>query len=718
MSLLLAAGAQAGEEAREPPAVHYQCVTTEGDELRVRSVDEELRASCRGELFGAGEGLWLHRPAPSSIEVPAAKPVPEAGGVVRLALVPPFRSTLSLPRAFLATVLHEGGNGVEERIDRLLCRAAAPRASGRLQDARYLADCPTPTGGQHLRIDLPELGTTYLWDLRVAVGETVQKEVRLYPGVELIGTVTEGDVEPRLLIRAEDLGDLGRVFASKLGHRSDDGEVLFDAVAPGAYRYEIEAADGRSAQAPVVVPADRSRLRLPDLALPSLAILSVQLSPPLDGFAEPWKLRLVPRPGNPHRSSPISLAADPTGWQELPPVESGPYLLLVEDVEGSLWLTEELDLGADTTLWFDLPSVTVEGRARLGDEPFVGELIFGGTYGERSFSMPTDEDGEFAGLLPEEGEWEVEIRSSATGCAPCDGSPGALRLAPVEVEVEVGASGKAWVEIDIPNTRLAGRVVVADQKSSGQTSFRLQPGASVFVTRVSGPADDRGRQAQIWTDDGEFELVGLAPGEIMVAAMHSDLGYESGWETLRLVEGEESSPVELLLEPKRALRARIVAASGPVGGALVNAFVPDGKSARGVSGPSGALTLELARRAAGTLLVEADGYGTVLQPFRPVEGATVDQPVQVQLAPLTGDLSLSFAPYNIFSEGSLVSETGGTMPLQVLAGLSPASISFGESLTIRGLAPGTYFLCTERGDCWQAQVFAGALSTIDLSEES
>lgn len=716
MSLLLAAGVQAGEEAREPPAVHHQCVTIEGDLLRVRSVAEDRVASCRGELFGAGEGLWLHRPAPGSIEAPAAKPVPEAGGVVRLALVPPFRSTLPLPRAFLATVLQEGGNGVEERIDRLLCRAVAPRASRRLQDARYLADCPAPTGEQHLRIDLPELGTTYLWDLRVAVGETVQKEVRLYSGVELIGTVNESDVEPRLLIRAEDLGDLGRVFASKLGHRSDDGEVLFDAVAPGAYRYEIEAADGRSAHAPVVVPVDRTRLTLPDLTLPSLAILSVQLSPPLDGVGEPWKLRLVPRPGNPHRSSPISLAADSTGWQELPPVESGPYLLLVEDAEGSLWLTEELDLGADTTLWFDLPSVTVEGRAKLGDDPFVGELIFGGTYGERSFSMTTDEEGEFAGLLPEEGEWEVEIRSSATGCAPCDDSPGALRLAPVEVEV--GASGKAWVEIDIPNTRLAGRVVVADQKSSEQTSFRLQPGASVFVTRVSGPADDRGRQAQIWTDDGEFELVGLASGDLMIAAMHSELGYESGWEILRLVEGEESSPVELVLEPKRALRARIVAPSGPVGGALVNAFVPDGKSARSVSGPNGALTLELARRAAGTLLVEAAGFGTVLQPFRQPMGATTEEPVLVEVTSVSGDLSLRAAPYDVFSEGSLVSAKGGILPLRVLAGLSPASVSFGESLVIRGLAPGTYYLCTERGDCWEVEVFAGVLSTIDLSEES
>ena len=87
----------------------------------------------------------------------------------------------------------------------------------------------------------------------------------------------------------------------------------------------------------------------------------------------------------------------------------------------------------------------------------------------------------------------------------------------------------------------------------------------------------------------------------------------------------------------------------------MTALVTTGKSARGVSGADGAMSLELPPGATGTLLVEAAGYGMAFAPFRVRSGQTVQA---VRLTPAAGSLILSDLPYDVYSEGALTSEQG------------------------------------------------------------
>ena len=707
---LFGAGVAGAAESSAPAS--YECVTSQGGELRSVSVAPQPPVSCLGDLFGEGEGLWAYAGA-SSREGVTRLPELEPGGALRVEISADSHSTHHLPGLFRAEVLRSDGASGDSSIVPILCRSEDADTGGPPATARTF-HCPAPVDTRSLRVDLPPLGTAFAWDLAVERARSTNLALRLTSGVVLVGAAADEGIEARLLPRGVERKGTKAVFAGKDSTDLEGGGVGFETVAPGSYTYVIESADGRFARADLVVPDDRSQVLLPKLSLPPLATLSVQVDPPFAGAGEGWVVQLVPRASNPHRTEAVSLPTDPSGWRELPPVEVGEYLLLVEGAAGSLWHTEEVALREDTTLWLELPSVVVEGRASRGDEPFVGELIFGGPYGSRTFTLTTDEEGRFTGVLPEEGEWDVEIRSTESGCAPCDGTPGSLRIPPVEV-VE-GASGKAWIDIEIADTKIEGRVVVAETSPTGEVVHRPQPGASIFVTRISGSEEDRGRQAQIWTADGEFELVGLPPGDLMIGAMHGELGYESEWIPLRLEDRGEAGPIELVLEAKATVSVRVRSRTGPVGGASVSAFVPAGKSARGIAGADGVATLDLARGSTGTLLVSAPGYSLALVPFGPI-GQSGSPDREVVLTTPGGDLVLSQAPYDIFSEGSLVSESGGTMPVRVIAGMHPPALSFGESLTLRQLSAGSYAFCTERGDCWRSEVHAGTTTTLDLSEE-
>ncbi|HSL84627.1 MAG TPA: carboxypeptidase-like regulatory domain-containing protein [Thermoanaerobaculia bacterium] len=633
------------------------------------------------------------------------------GGTVEVRFEAPRTSLLRLPDAFIAGVLMNGDGSPE--LDRILCWRVVEESQAGEEIAGLFA-CPTPAGTLSLRIELPAFATAYVWELEVTEAGTARTRVRLASPVSLFGEAAETDVTATLVPRGLKDNDDRVAFAGQTRELPRGGTLRFEGVAPGAYAYRLKAGDGRSAKAMIVVPDGAPELELPALSLPVRVALTVQVSPPRDGAGEPWILHLVPRATNPHTTTPVKVAADLSGWQALPEVEAGDYLLLVEDSLGSLWLTEQVALEADDVLWLDLSRVAVEGRAMRGEEPFVGDLIFGGTHGSRRFTFATDDGGRFTGLLPEEGPWEVEISSEKLGCAPCDGSPGTLRIPPVEVKG--GPSGKAWLEIEIPNTRLAGRVVVVETAESGETVRRPQPGATVLVMRVSGAQDSGGLEAQIWSDDGDFELVGLVPGEVRLVAMHPELPYESEWKAVRIAEGDDEPSVELVLRPKAALKVRVVSPSGPVGGATVTASVPDGKSARGISGADGAAVLELASETRGTLVVEAAGYGIALEPFQTAGGGLAPPEVQVPLAPAAGSLVLSRLPYNVVDEGWLISERGGQLSLRAFWMLLADSISFGEAITLANLAPGTYTLCTERGDCRQDVVYPGAFTELDLSE--
>ncbi|MGD2115115.1 MAG: hypothetical protein PVG07_08680 [Acidobacteriota bacterium] len=328
----------------------------------------------------------------------------------------------------------------------------------------------------------------------------------------------------------------------------------------------------------------------------------------------------------------------------------------------------------------------------------------------------TDRHGRFRGLLPGEGLWQVEVTLDELGCDQCGGTPGAIRVPPIEVEE--GPSGEALVDVVIPDTLLQGRVVREEPLLTGGSVKRPQDGALVLVTRAAGPVRSRGRQAQIWTDEaGRFEIRGIEPGQVEVGAVLRDPPCESSWRTMSLREGADAQPIELVLEEKSPITVRVTAAGQPVGGARVIALVDAGLSKRGVTGPGGVLSLELGRRRSGTLIVLASGYGAVLQGFDAGVPGNAGRKVAVSLVPAAGDLALTQLRVDAFDRGWLSSDRHGVVPLRLLSSLLPGGISFGESITISGLSPGSYEFCLGDRPCWSTTVFPGARTEIDLSEE-
>lgn len=691
--------------SEEPPAAQVKwCAWHREGKLEVASLSEFGSTDCRGEIFLVGEGTWGH--ASGNLGGPISI---EPAGTVEITLESESVEKRPLPAAFIGHVL--SGTGSRVRADRVLCLPAAEGGPG----ARMTYSCVVPAGTSALKLTLDGFGTAFLWDLSVSRGGEVRAHASLVPGVQLFGRVETPGLLVRLSPRGLESSEQLKEFASVLLELPEGGTFFIEDVAPGPYVYRLESPSGASSQVDVVVPESARQMELPGLREPTRVRVQIQVSPQVDGQGNGWNLTLLSRSGS-EGGGALSQQADSLGWAVFESLEPGDYLFLVEDAAGSLWSTRELTAEEEALLWVELEHVPIRGRASIGDEPFVGELVFGTTQGSRRIVFSTDRHGRFRGLLPSEGLWEIEVSLDEMGCDQCGGTPGTIRVPPVEVEE--GPSGEALVDVAIPDTRLRGRVVREVPLPSGESVRRPQGGAVVLVTRVGGPVRSRGRQAQVWSDEeGRFEIRGIEAGQVQIGAALQDPQCESTWQTMSLQGGIDLQPVELVLEEKSSLTVRVMAVGQPVGGARVTALVDEGLSKRGATGPSGLVSLEVPRRRSGTLMVVAPGYGAVVQGFEVSEAGNSATEVSVPLVPAAGALALTQLRADTFDRGWLISERGGAVPLRLLASLMPGGLSFGEQITISGLSPGFYDFCLDENPCWSAAVFPDALAEIDLSKE-
>jgi len=696
----------------DPPADRAQwCARSRNGELEIADLADSGSTACEGEVFVVGDGIWGHAADSTGSPIPT-----EPAGTVELTLKSTSVEERPLPAAFVGQVLR--GIDSDVHTDRVLCLKVAEGEA--VTEMAYA--CAAPAGTSAVKIPLDGFGTTFVWDLSVTEGETVRANARLFPAVRLSGRVETPGLTMRLSPRGLERSRRSVAFASVVRELPEGGAFVVEDVAPGAYVYRLESSSGASSEAEVVVPTSVSQMELPRLREPVRVDVQVQVVPQApqaggDGSdGNGWELTLVPRSDSDRAGAPLSQRTDALGWATFESVDPGPYLVLVEDGAGSLWLTHELTVEKSDVVLLELEHVPIRGRASIGDEPFEGELIFGTTQGSRRITVSTDRHGRFKGLLPSEGLWEVEVSLEELGCGHCEGTPGTIRVPPVEVKK--GPSGAALFDVKVPDTRLRGRVVREELLPSGGSVQRPQEGALILVTRAVGPVQSRGRQAQVWTDEtGRFEIRGIEPGQVQVGAVLQEPPCESAWQTVSLESGADPRPIELVLEEKSPMTVRVTAAGQPVGGAWVTALVDGGLSKRGATGPGGLLSLELASRRSGTLVVVAPGYGVVLQGFDAVGPERAVMEVSVPLVPAAGALALTELRADTFDRGWLSSDRHGVVPLRLLPSLLSGGVSFGEAITVPGLSPGSYEFCLGERPCWSATVFADALTEIDLSKE-
>lgn len=320
----------------------------------------------------------------------------------------------------------------------------------------------------------------------------------------------------------------------------------------------------------LLLPSSSTALPIPLRGVKPPILLQVQVTPPIDLQQKPWQIEvfdLGETPGSMERLTEGKTGED--GSAEVSGLPSGRLMIHLLDSAGSTWAYREVEVASgDTAVDFDLDLVEVEGTLRLGGEPLVAAAYFGGRNGVPSFRLESDTAGQFRGVLTREGAWPLEIDATDP--------PVHRSLAKVEVR-RVPGKRVARINVDLPDGRLKGRVTDEQERPVEKAQIRVQTPEDRMIHAETGPR-------------GEFELHGLALGDLWVQASAQGQDSEATW--VRLAEGSEQ-PVHLRLRKKRDVTGWVLGPAGGVPGAQVLALAPGEIRSQAITDVAGRFTLRV-----------------------------------------------------------------------------------------------------------------------------
>jgi hypothetical protein len=543
--------------------------------------------------------------------------------------------------------------------------------------------CVVPAGRSDLRFRLGSSIPIYLWGVDAKPGQRIDLgPLAFASGSSVVGRVdleTGGPLPtgcrirlgPQVPSNTDRIDTAGRLAGLILeAQPNEQGFFQLKGVSPGSYGLRVEHPNFAPAEvAPVIVrPGLETEITAP-LTLHPLSALTVHVVPPLDPFDRPWRLQL-------NRESIFGVGsfkgvADEMGaWihSGLPPGRW--HLRVLGDQEG-IWADQTVEIdGADQIATVEVGAVAVEGVALQGKEPFRGTLWFGGVRGSRRVRFDPDQKGEFVGLLPGEGEWEVHVEDVSSGLDR-------LTLDPVMVRRRPGRS-TAHVEVQVPDTRLEGEVV--DESGHGvAATLDLIAGRRPSVARTES--------------DGRFRIRGLPAGMVLVQAETEEQASEP--RQVSLEDGRSTPELTLIVRGRTRIRGVVRSARGPLAGAEVFLWPAldqggMGAMARTVTGPEGSFEIAISAAApAVDVLASAPGYGISLSRRSvPSEG-----PLVLDLEAAAGQLDLALAPGEKGSlpRGLLV-HRGAFVPAAFLSRWGTLDIETGR-LVLPAVEAGDWALC-------------------------
>lgn len=495
--------------------------------------------------------------------------------------------------------------------------------------------CPMPAGFWDLTVDAEGWTAHQVRGRSSAPGGVVDLgPVTLRPGAALLGVVTtaDGPVDPRSArvwaiplpwadppFEPATLDDDHAARRAVLGPRGEfalrnlpAGRYVVVAHQPGYSVHDLTQVDLRTGEETV----------LPDpiLLVPPMRML-VELAPAVDPRGAPWVVELArERPGR-GDLRPVASGPAAGGRWRATGLAAGTYVLSLSDSEDRRWQTEgplHLDPmdGREVYLPLTIDVVEVEGTVRLGDDPLpAAEIVFGGRSGMRSIETTSGEDGAYRAALPGAGEWRVEIEAAEPPVTHQD-------------RVEVPDRG-GHLDLELPDTRLAGRVVDAE---GGVPT----PAPRVLAVRLD---DTVGSMPVRVEADATFEARGLAPGTYEVSASNGEGA--SAAVTVDVTDDFDPPQLTLVLRRLRSAEGVVYTEQGGVAGAEVTALPlsPTGE----LLGPpfpsvdtdgAGRFRLELPQAATAVdLWVMAPGFGFAVE-RRPLDD------LGVRVAPAGGVLRL------------------------------------------------------------------------------
>lgn len=454
-----------------------------------------------------------------------------------------------------------------------------------------------------------------------------------------------------------------------------DGFLQITGISPGNYSLEIRQPGFAAARVANVRVEPQRETFLPEpLVLARPIALQIEIAPPVDEVGEPWRAQVTRRAEGDSGPTPIVFDGPADGQGRFTVADQAPgwFRVVILDSQGNRVHSEpERQVDSSSQHTIELRRIAIEGRLRLGAEPLRGTLWFGGRSGARSVKMAADEEGRFTGVLSADGFWVVDI----------EGGEPAFR-ARDRVEIRADRDGRATVSIDLPDTRVFGRIV----------DERGQPVAGAGLELASQSLDQF-----VQTDDaGSFDVRGLPAGSLALMAADSQ-ARQSERTVLEIVDGRSVGPVELRLRSTKELSGTVLSSRGPVAGARVvlRAFSPTIGGGDAATGPEGTFTLKIPQNvAAATVVVRAPGHGT--KAFPVVAG---EKPLALTLPQGAGEIAIALprGVMDLFRENLrvILFQDGMEVPVNLLrAGAGPQALPDAEPiLRLADLAPGGYSAC-------------------------
>lgn len=429
--------------------------------------------------------------------------------------------------------------------------------------------CRLPAGRFDVALHPQGFVPHYLWNVTVTAGDAASLGSRkLVRGSSVAGWVLREDGTPAetCRVRLEPAAAPGRPGDPALEFlRTVAGEAAcqkrgffqLSAVAAGSYVLVAQEGEAQARMSPVEVwDGAESRITTP-VWLRKPLDFEVTLSPPVDWLGRPWRFeaRRADEYSSGWEEPSFRTEASLDGKVRIPRKQPGRFWFTVYDGRGNAIFSDLHVSLADPAQPYliDLDLLWIEGTIHLGGEPVEARLFFGGRSGTTSIEMASDEDGRFEGPLPKPGSWLVDVEGA---------EPRLKASAKVEVESK---DGRATVRIELPDTKVYGRVVDPDGEPAPGALVVLSSAISTLQTE----ADDK----------GEFELRAFPAGLLKLSA--EGVGGKAGRAVSdsHLFQASEPSPhgpVVLALRRSEVLQGKVLAATGPVTGATVSAWPVDG----------------------------------------------------------------------------------------------------------------------------------------------
>lgn len=420
--------------------------------------------------------------------------------------------------------------------------------------------CRVPRGTWDLRFRIRGYASHYFSDVHLTEAPRDLGTLQMQRGASVVGQVLAAASIGARAQRPEGIIVTLRAAATKGSTVGDvpvqtesttaKGFFHFTGISPGQYEVEARRGTLRSEARTITVIAEHEAALSDPLMLTEPLTLMATITTDRQAEDTQWFVELFRRTADGHSES-LGQRRAVEGVAEFA-VHPGSYEVEVK-TGGSTWARRTADISTTSSaLAVFISRRAVEGRVRLGEKGIPASLEIQDAEVGASVNVQADEEGLFRTELPalaDEAYWRVHIDSPLLDVS---------RTIP-DARIRIASDGTARLDLDLPFSRLAGRVVGTDGK----------PVERGFVNVASSAVGGEVLlQANIGTD-GYFVLNGLVAGEYTARALTYDKRSSDPVPVTVRVGEDDESVVTLTVKSEREIKGVVSSDAGPVPAAVV-----------------------------------------------------------------------------------------------------------------------------------------------------